>query len=102
MSLTRTDVEKIAHLARLELTRAELSLYQEQLSAVLDYAKRLNELDLTGVPPTAHAISQQNVLREDKAQPSLPLADVLYNAPKHTANQFVVQAVLDDDQETGN
>ncbi|MCP4363445.1 MAG: Asp-tRNA(Asn)/Glu-tRNA(Gln) amidotransferase subunit GatC [Chloroflexi bacterium] len=102
MSLTRTDVVKIAHLARLELTEAELLLYQDQLSAILDYAERLNELDLADVLPTAHAISQQNVLREDKAEPSLPLADVLYNAPKQAANQFVVQAVLDDGHEADN
>jgi len=102
MSLTRIDVEKIAHLARLELSEAELSLYQEQLSAILEYAERLNELDLTAVPPTAHAISQQNVMREDKAEPSLPLADVLHNAPRQVDNQFVVQAVLDDGQEIGN
>ena len=96
MSLTKSDVEKIAHLARLDLTEAELSRYQSQLSAILDYAEMLNQLDLENVPPTAHAISQQNVFREDKAEPSLPIEAVLYNAPKQANNQFSVQAVLDD------
>jgi aspartyl-tRNA(Asn)/glutamyl-tRNA(Gln) amidotransferase subunit C len=96
MSLTRDDVEKMAHLARLELTEAELVLYQEQLSAILDYAARLNELDLTAVPPTAHAVTQQNVWREDKAEPSMPMDVVLFNAPKQAQNQFVVQAILDE------
>ena len=96
MSLTQTDVEKIAHLARLALTEAEMTRFQGQLSAILDYAEKLNELDLDGVPPTAHAVSQQNVFREDKAEPSLPIEAVLYNAPKQAKNQFAVQAVLDD------
>ena len=97
MSLTRSDVEKIAHLARLELTETEMSRFQGQLSEILDYAEKLNELELEGVAPTAHAISQQNVFREDKADPSLPLEAILRNAPKQAKNQFVVQAVLDDD-----
>ncbi|HIP73778.1 MAG TPA: Asp-tRNA(Asn)/Glu-tRNA(Gln) amidotransferase subunit GatC, partial [Anaerolineae bacterium] len=78
--LSRSDVEKIAHLARLELTEAEKALYQRQLSAILHYAERLNELDLEGVPPTAHAISQQNVMREDVVESLLPMEDVLFNA----------------------
>ncbi len=96
MSLTRGDVEKIAHLARLELTEAEVALYQSQLSAILDYATRLNELNLEGISPTAHAVTQQNVWREDVAEPSLPMDAVLFNAPKQANNQFVVQAVLDE------
>ena len=83
-------------MARLELTEAELFRYQSQLSAILDYAEMLNQLDLENVPPTAHAISQQNVFREDKAEPSLPIEAVLHNAPKQANNQFSVQAVLDD------
>ncbi|MCA9898141.1 MAG: Asp-tRNA(Asn)/Glu-tRNA(Gln) amidotransferase subunit GatC [Anaerolineales bacterium] len=96
MSLTLADVEKIAHLARLELTEAEKKKYLDQLSAILDYAERLNELDLTDIPPTSHAIAQQNIMRPDVAEPSLPMEDLLFNAPQQKANQFVVQAVLDD------
>ncbi len=96
MSLTLADVEKIANLARLELTDAEKKQYQEQLSAILDYAERLDQLDLTDIPPTAHAIAQQNIMRPDVAEPSLPMQDLLFNAPQQKENQFVVQAVLDD------
>jgi aspartyl-tRNA(Asn)/glutamyl-tRNA(Gln) amidotransferase subunit C len=96
MSLTVDDVQKIAHLARLELTAAEITQYQEQLSAILDYAARLNMLDLEGIPPTAHAVTRENIWREDIADPSLPLADVLANAPQQADNQFVVQAILDN------
>lgn len=96
MSLSQQDVEKIANLARLELTAEEKALYQEQLSAVLEYARRLEELDLEGVPPTASAVALQNILREDIVAPSLPLEDVLYNAAGKTAGQFQIQAVLDE------
>ena len=100
MSLTLADVEKIAHLARLELTEAEKKQYLEQLSAILDYAERLNELDLTDIPPTSHAIAQQNIMRPDVAEPSLPMDDLLHSAPQQKDNQFVVQAVLDDSSDS--
>lgn len=96
MSLSRADVEKIAHLARLELSEAEKERYQSQLSAVLDYADMLNELDLTGVPPTTHAIGRQNIMRDDVAEPSLPLNETLHNAPQQQADQFLIQPVLDE------
>ncbi|MFO7682127.1 MAG: Asp-tRNA(Asn)/Glu-tRNA(Gln) amidotransferase subunit GatC [Chloroflexota bacterium] len=96
MSLTLQDVEKIAHLARLELTHAEKAQYLEQLSAILDYAEMLNELDLDGIAPTAHAIPQENVMREDIAEPGLPIDEVLFNAPRQAQNQFLIQSVLDE------
>ena len=96
MSLTPQDVEKIANLARLELTSAEKAQYLEQLTAVLDYAEMLNELDLDGIVPTAHAIAQENVMREDVAAPGLAIDEVLFNAPKQAQNQFLIQSVLDE------
>ena len=96
MALTLADVEKIAHLARLELTAKEKQLYLEQLTAVLDYADMLNELGLTGISPTAHAIAQQNVLRQDIIKPSLPTDETLFNAPQQTQNQFLIQSVLEE------
>jgi aspartyl-tRNA(Asn)/glutamyl-tRNA(Gln) amidotransferase subunit C len=97
MPLSSEDVEKIALLARLKLTPEEKALYQEQLSAVLDYAERLNQLDIEDVPPTASAVSLQNVMRDDAVEPSLARRDVLYNAPKHALNQFQIKAVLDNE-----
>lgn len=96
MSLTLEDVEKIANLARLELTAEEKGLYQGQLSAVLDYAARLNELDIADVPPTSSAVALVNVWRDDVIEPSLPLEDVLYNAPQQAQNQFAIQSVLEE------
>ena len=96
MALTLQDVAKIANLARLELTDAQMVQYQGQLSAILDYAEMLNELDLTGIEPTSHAVAQQNVMREDVERPSLPIEAVLYNAAQTAQNQFQIQAVLDE------
>lgn len=97
MPLSIQDVEKIAVLARLKLTPEEKALYQEQLSAVLEYAERLNELAIEDVPPTASAVSLQNVMRDDVVEPSLASDDVLFNAPQHALNQFKIKAVLDND-----
>jgi aspartyl-tRNA(Asn)/glutamyl-tRNA(Gln) amidotransferase subunit C len=80
----------------LALTDAEKLRYQEQLSAVLDYAERLNELDTTGVPPTASAVNILNVMREDIVEPSLTVEDVLFNTIQHSQNQFQIQAALDE------
>jgi aspartyl-tRNA(Asn)/glutamyl-tRNA(Gln) amidotransferase subunit C len=96
MSLSSQDVEKIAGLARLALTEEEKSRYQEQLSAVLDYAERLNELDTADVPPTASAVQLHSVMREDVIEPSLPIEDVLFNTIHQSQNQFKIQAVLDE------
>lgn len=97
MALTIEDVRKVAHLARLQLTEEEVRQYKEQLSSVLDYVELLNELDLEGVPPTSHAVARRNVFREDEAQPSLLLEDVLFNAPRQAREQFLIQTVLDDE-----
>lgn len=96
MSLSREEVIKIAHLARLSLSPDELAAYQEQLSAVLDYAHRLNRLDLTGVEPSAHAVARRNVMRDDVVEPSLPLEDVLFNAAQTYQDQFVIQSIFEE------
>lgn len=96
MALSRDDVQNIASLARLELNEDEITVYQEQLSAILAYVERLEQLDLEAVPPTSTVLNLKNVLREDAAEASLPVEDVLFNAPQRTGNQFKIQAVLDE------
>ena len=97
MTLTLQDVEKIAALARLELSQEEKETYQEQLSAILEYAARLNLLDIEDVAPTTSTVALQNIMREDVVEPSLSLEDVLFNAPDSSQNQFLIQAVLNAD-----
>ncbi len=95
MKLSREQVIDIADLAKLDLTEQEIDQYAEQLSAVLDYADRLNELRTDDIPPTASVLPLQNVLREDEARPSLPREQVLANAPAAVDGQFRVDAVLE-------
>ncbi|MCL4870677.1 MAG: Asp-tRNA(Asn)/Glu-tRNA(Gln) amidotransferase subunit GatC [Anaerolineae bacterium] len=95
--LTLPEVEKIAHLARLHLTEAEKQQFQQQLSAVLDYMAVLEQLDTRDVPPTAHAVPQQNIWREDYIEPSLTTEDVFFNTSQHEQQQFKIQSVLLDE-----
>jgi aspartyl-tRNA(Asn)/glutamyl-tRNA(Gln) amidotransferase subunit C len=95
MSLTRKEVDHIADLARLELSEAEKQKYQEQLSAILDYAASLQKLDTSGIPPTSSVLPPHSTLREDVAAASLPLADTLKNAPRKKDDQFQVPPVLE-------
>jgi aspartyl-tRNA(Asn)/glutamyl-tRNA(Gln) amidotransferase subunit C len=96
MSLTRAQVQHIAELAKLKLSEDEIDRMTVQLSAILDYAARLQELNTDAIPPTASVVPLQNVLREDVVAPSLERNDVLANAPdKDEENQFFrVRAIL--------
>jgi len=95
MTLTLAEVEHIAHLARLKLTPAEKELYRQQLSAILEYAARLQKLDTSGIPPTASVLPPRSVLREDEPRPGLPVEDVLQNASQTENQQFRVPPVLE-------
>ncbi len=95
MKLTREQVVHIAELARLALTEEEIALYQEQLSAVLEYAERLQALDTDAIPPTATVLPVRNVMRADEPRPSMARDDVLANAPQAEDGCFRVQAVLE-------
>jgi aspartyl-tRNA(Asn)/glutamyl-tRNA(Gln) amidotransferase subunit C len=95
VKLTREEVTNIADLAKLELTEAELDTFADQLSAVLDYASRLEQLDTKDIPPTATVLPLENVMREDVAKPSMTREKALANAPDSADGQFRVAAVLD-------
>lgn len=100
MPLTLAQVEHIAELARLELTAEEKALYREQLSAILDYAAILQRVDTSAIPPTTTVLPLRNIMREDRVEPSLPLEDVLANAPDVEDGCFRVTAILDADDGT--
>jgi len=95
VGLSREEVRHVAELAKLGLTEEEKGLFSEQLSAILDYAERLQELDTEDVPPTAHSIPLQNVMRDDEVTSSCPPEDILANAPQSEQGSFKVQAVLE-------
>lgn len=95
MSLTLKEVEHIAELARLDLSSAEKEQYREQLSAILDYAQRLQEVDTTAIPPTSSVLPLSTELREDLPQPGLSVEETLQNAPEEKNGQFKVPAVFE-------
>ena len=95
MKLSREEVLHIALLARLGLTETEVDRLREQLSNILETFEVLQQVDTSGVPPTAQSITLQNVVRDDTVIPSLPPKQVLANAPKKEENLFRVRAVLE-------
>jgi aspartyl-tRNA(Asn)/glutamyl-tRNA(Gln) amidotransferase subunit C len=96
MSLTRTEVQHISELAKLQLTDAEEALYQEQLSDILDYIQRLNTLDTAAIPPTATVLPLRSIMRDDVSRPSLPVDEILANAPARAGDAFEVRVILED------
>ena len=95
MKLSREEVLHIARLARLGFTKKELERFREQLSNILENFEVLQQVDTTGIPPTAQSIDLQNVMRGDKAVSSLPQSQVLANAPQKEENFFRVRPVLE-------
>jgi aspartyl-tRNA(Asn)/glutamyl-tRNA(Gln) amidotransferase subunit C len=78
---TRSEVEAIAALARLELDEAELALFARQLGDILEYANQVQRIDTTGVPPTASVVTRHSTDRVDHVTPSLDRREALANAP---------------------
>lgn len=95
MPLTLQEVERIAKLARLELTEEEKARYREQLSAILDHVAKLQMLDTTSIPPTASIFSGDSHLRRDEPRPGLPREELLKNAPEHEHGQFKIPPVFE-------
>ena len=89
------DVPYLARLARLEITPEEAEIFGGQLGRILDHVEQMNKLDISGIEPTAHAITVFDVIREDVVQESLPKTVVLENAPHNANGLFVVPKVLD-------
>jgi aspartyl-tRNA(Asn)/glutamyl-tRNA(Gln) amidotransferase subunit C len=95
MKLSREEVLHIAHLARIGLTEDEITRFSEQLSNLLESFEILQQVDTTGVPPTAQSVALQSVMRDDETAPSLPPDDILANAPRREGGCFRVRAVLE-------
>lgn len=96
MAITKQDVLKIARLARIELEEQELERFGDELSAILDYAAKLDELDLTDVEPQTHATELAGGLREDRVEQTLSREDALANAPQTEDGHFRVPKVVED------
>lgn len=97
MKLDQETVERVAHLARLDLSQAEKEKFTEQLSHILDHAEKLNELDTEDVEPMAHVQPVNNVFRSDQVEDSLEREEVLANAPEQEKGMFKVPQIVDSE-----
>lgn len=89
------SIERLSQLARLSLNAEEMELFGNQLSSILLYMEKLNELDTAGVEPTSHVIFIRNVSREDSPRPSLDREAALMNAPDHTDRFYRVAKIIE-------
>ena len=96
-TLSRADVEHVAHLARLGLTDDELARLEGQLNHILDQYAILAQLDTSGIAPTAQTIELENILRDDEVRPSLSIEAVLSNAPATQGDHILVPPILGGD-----
>jgi len=93
-TLSRKDVEHVAHLARLGLTEEEFERLEGQLNHILDQYAVLAELDTEHIPPTAQTIEVENILRDDVVRPGLSAEEALANAPQRSGRHIIVPPIL--------
>lgn len=96
MKISQEEIKKIALLSRLEVKDDHISTVEKELSDILSYVAELNELDLEGVEPMAHAVPLHNVFREDEEKPSLDHELALFNAPEAEDGYFKVPRVVQE------
>lgn len=95
MKITRDQVGHVAKLARLALPEEELTALTGQMDAILGYVEKLNELETSGIVPTAHAVPMENAFRADEVKPSIGLEKALLNAPAPVDGCFRVPKVIE-------
>ena len=95
-TIDEAQVRKVAKLARLELSEEEIAEFTGQLSAILGYVEKMEELDTEAVEPLAHSLPVSNVFREDRATGSIGPEAALANAPRRDEQFFLVPKILDD------
>jgi aspartyl-tRNA(Asn)/glutamyl-tRNA(Gln) amidotransferase subunit C len=96
MSLSAEEVRKVADLARLEMSEADVATMARQLSAIVAYINQLQTINTDGVEPLAHALDLHDVFRADEPAPSLSADEALANAPARKDNFYSVPAVFGD------
>ncbi len=95
VKITKEQVEHVAKLARLNLTEAEKERLTGEMENIIAFADKLNELDTSGIEPTAHVIPMQNVFREDVVKPSFDREKILANAPSQEDGCYKVPKIVD-------
>jgi aspartyl/glutamyl-tRNA(Asn/Gln) amidotransferase C subunit len=96
MSISLDEVRHVARLARLELDDVEILALQGELNSLLGHFADIQAMDVSGIEPSSHAVSVQNVWAEDIAEYCLTRDDALRNAPMSRAGLFVVPTIIED------
>ena len=94
--IDKSQVKKVAKLARLDLSEAEIEEFAGQLNAIIDYVERMNTLNTEGVEPMAHCLPVSNVFRDDIIKESLGTEKTLANAPQSDGPFFKVPKILEE------
>ena len=94
-TITKEQVNHIAHLSRLEIQEDEVDGYIEQLEKVVDLFNELNSVDTENIKPTYHVLDLVNVFREDVAQEGMNREEVLKNSKETEAGQFKVPTIIE-------
>lgn len=94
MSLTKEEVLKVAHLARLEFKEEEIEKFRGDLNNILSFIEKLQEVDTDGVEPMYQVNNLSNVLRKDEIKESLKKEEALKNAPQKDDGMFIVPKVV--------
>lgn len=95
MTIDKETVDKVAHLARLELAGDEKQALMKDMGKILDFMDKLNEIDTSGVEPLVYMTDEVNVLREDVVKQEITHKEALKNAPKHDEDFFLVAKVIE-------
>lgn len=90
------EVKKIAKLSRLSLDSGQISDFSHQLSEILDYVDKLNQLNVDGVEPLAHCLAVDNIFRQDVVVESLGSTKAVANAPATDGEYFIVPKIIDE------
>ena len=93
--ISRDEVQKVAHLARISLKEQEVEQLQGDLSKILDYIDKLNTLDVSDVPPTSHPLQLKNIYRADLVKPSFSQEQALKFAIESKNGSFKVPKVIE-------
>lgn len=95
MAVSREDVRHVAQLARLDFTEKEEEQMAGELSRILDYVEKLDELDTSGVAPMSHVLDIQNVFRPDELESRIDREEALAPAPEVDGEYFLVPQVIE-------
>lgn len=95
MQITKQEIEHVAKLARLNLSEEDKEKFTQEMGAIIGFVDKLNELDTTGIEPTAHILPIHNVFREDQVRPSFDRDKLLQNAPQKKDECILVPKVVE-------